>query len=290
MTTGTVSAIHLHPIKSCHRVEVTSATVSAIGLAGDREWQVASGMDPVTQRQKAVLATVVPELIDGGLRLTAPGCAAIEVERPAVNDTVTGSLVGVKVDVGDAGEAAAAWFTGLLGEPVRLVARTEESVLRVPEPLDVFDQAIAFGDVAPVLVTNTASLRWLQDRAAEPFGMDRFRPNLVVETDDPFAEDTWTRFRLGAAELSHGLIWPRCTIPQVDQETGSRRREPALVMKAHRWCRVPLPTVAEGWRPLIENKAIFGIGCAIGPPGTVISVGDPLVVDEVGRPLLPSPV
>lgn len=290
MSAGVVTAIHLHPIKSCHRVEVTSATVSATGLDGDREWQVASGLTPITQRQKSLLAAVVPEPMEGGgLRLSAPGRPSIEVARPTVNDAVTGSLIGVKVQVGDAGDEAAAWFSALLGDEVRLVARTPDSVLRIPEPLDLFGQTIAFGDVAPVLVANTASLRWLQERAVEPFGMDRFRPNLVVDTDAPFDEDAWARFQLGGAELAHGLVWPRCTIPQVDQDTGARGREPAVVLKAHRWFDGPLDGVAEGWRPLVQNKGIFGIGCSIGPVGTVISVGDELTVTERMTPLMANP-
>ncbi len=289
MSEGIVTAIHLHPIKSCHRIEVQSATVSATGLEGDREWQVASGIEPVTQRQKALLATVLPTPIEGGLRLSAPGRPTIEVARPTANDTVTGSLIGVKVQVGDAGDEAAAWFSALLGQEVRLVARTADSELRIPEALDVFDQTIAFGDVAPVLVANTASLRWLQDRAVEPFGMDRFRPNLVVDTGAPFDEDTWARFRVGAAELTYGLIWPRCTIPQVDQDTGERGREPAVVLKAHRWFTGPLDEVAEGWHPIVANKGMFGIGCSIGPAGTVVSVGDELNVAERMAPLMPNP-
>jgi uncharacterized protein YcbX len=242
----------------------------------------------VTQRQKAMLATVMPHPIEGGLRISAPGRSPVEVARPTVADTVTGSLVGVKVDVGDAGDEAAAWFSDLLGDNVRLVARTDTSVLRIPEALDLFGQRIAFGDVAPVLVANTASFRWLLDRAVEPFTMDRFRPNLVVDTDQPFAEDTWARFRLGAAQLTHGLIWPRCTIPQVNQETGERGREPAVVLKAHRWCQAP-EGVSEGWRPLVENKGVFGIGCAIGPAGSVVNVGDPLIVDEIQPPVMAPP-
>lgn len=287
--TGVVTAIHLHPIKSCHRIEVTSATVSATGLAGDREWQVVDGMKPLTQRQSAALAVVRPEPIEGGLRLSAPGRPTIEVARPEANDTVAGSLIGVKVQVGDAGDEAAAWFSEVVGQPVRLVARTDASELRIPVGLDLFGQTIAFGDVAPVLVVNTASLRWLQERADEPFGMERFRPNLVVDTDQPFAEDTWRRFRIGAAELTHGLIWPRCAIPQVDQETGERHKEPARVLHTYRSFEGPLDAIPEDWRPIAANKGMFGVGCAIGPAGTMVSVGDELVVDEVMAPLMAPP-
>ncbi len=287
-TTGTVTAIQLHPIKSCHRLDVETATVSATGLEGDREWQVSAGIAPVTQRQKNLLAVVQPELIDGGLRISAPGRGTIEVERPTANDAVTGSIIGVKVDVGDAGDDAARWFSELLDDEVRLFARTPNSVLRIPEAIDVFDQTIAFTDVAPVLVANTASLSWLVDRAKEPFPMERFRPNIVVENDQPFAEDTWARFHIGDAELRHGLIWPRCAIPQIDQETGDRHREPAQVLKAHRWCE-SAPDLPEAVRPIVENNGIFGVGCAIGPVGTRINVGDELRVDETMTPLMEPP-
>ena len=288
MTPGTVTAIHIHPIKSCRRIEVTSAEVGPHGIVGDREWQVASGLKPVTQRQKAALALVQPTPIDGGVRLSALGQPTIEVARPIENDTVTGSLVGVKVDVGDAGDEAARWFSEFLGDEVRLVARTATSELKIPEPIDVFGQTITFTDVAPVLVVNAASHRWLEERASEPFPMERFRPNIVVDTDTPFAEDTWRRFRIGSAEMVHGLIWPRCAVPQVDQEDGSRHKEPAVVLRAHRWCE-STPELPEAVRPIVENKGIFGVGCSIGPAGAEVAVGDQLMVDETMEPTLAPP-
>lgn len=283
-----VTAIHLHPIKACHRVEVPVATVSETGLAGDREWQVSAGLIPATQREHPVLATVQPEPIDGGLRLSAPGRSTIDVERPTVADAVTGSLVGVEVDVGDAGDDAARWFSELVGADVRLYARTPSSELKIPELIDVFDQTIAFSDVAPVLVATTASLDWLAARASEPFGMDRFRPNLVLDGAEPFAEDTWARFRVGAAELRHGLPWPRCAVPQVDQDRGERRKEPAKALRAHRWC-TDAPTLAPAIRAFVENNGIFGVGCSIGPVGTEIAIGDTVEITETMEPIVPAP-
>ena len=288
MVDATVSTLAIHPIKGCRRIDVETVAVTATGLAHDREWQVAAGLKPVTQRQKAELAVVQPELIDGGLRLTAPGLDPIEVERPTVNDTTTGSLVGVKVEVADAGDEAARWFSNLVGDDVRLVAATDASRLDVPRAIDVFSQPIAFTDVAPVSVANAASYRWLVERAIEPFPIERFRSNVVVETDQPFVEDTWAHFSIGDAHLSHGLIWPRCAVPQVDQDSGERTREPALVLKAHRWCS-EAPTLAEGVRAIVEGKGIFAIGCGIAPVGATISIGDSVEVHETMAPILASP-
>ena len=35
-----VEAIHIHPVKSCRRIEVDEASVLSTGLAHDREWQI----------------------------------------------------------------------------------------------------------------------------------------------------------------------------------------------------------------------------------------------------------
>lgn len=288
MTNGVVSAIQIHPIKSCHRVDVTSATVSATGLEGDRQWQVAGEAKPVTQRQKAVLATVRPEPIEGGLRISAPDRPTVEVATPTITDAVTNALIGVPVDVADAGDEAASWFSQLLDLSVRLFARTAESHVKVPSALDIFDQAPAFADLAPVLVTNSASLAWLAAQATEPFDMARFRPNLVIDTDEPFAEETWARFSLGDVELRHGMAWPRCAVPQVDQESGNRNREPALVLKTHRFVQFA-PSLAPTVRPFVEGNTVFGVGCAIGPVGSEIHLGDALRVTETMEPLLAPP-
>lgn len=288
MTKGVVSAIQIHPIKSCGRVEVTSATVSATGLEGDRQWQVATEAKPVTQRQKAVLATVRPQPIEGGLQISAPDQPTVEVAMPTIADAVTNVLIGVPVDVADAGDEAAAWFSRLLDLHVRLFAQTGDSHVEVPSAIDVFDQSPAFADLAPVLVTSSASLAWLVAQATEPFDMARFRPNLVVETDEPFAEETWARFSLGAVDLRHGLAWPRCAIPQVDQESGNRNREPALVLNTHRFVE-SAPDLAATIRSFVEGSAVFGVGCAIGPVGSVIRLGDALRVTETMEPLLTPP-
>lgn len=300
---GTVTSLHIHPIKSCRRVDVESVTASATGLVGDREWQVISGIKPVTQRSNRRLAVVDVEPIEGGLRLAAPGHSAIEVERPVAADTTSGSLIGVKVDAADAGDPAARWFGEVLEEEVRLVALPTGGSVSVPDGLNIFAQAttsrdttsrdstpqeIAFNDLSPVLVANSASYEWLAERASEPFPIDRFRSNIVVETDEPFAEDTWATFRIGQAALRHGVIWPRCAVPQVDQDSGERRKEPAVVLKAHRWC-TSAPNLPETLRAVVENSGIFGIGCSVGPAGTQIAVGDSLTIDETMAPIMPNP-
>lgn len=284
---GTLTAIHIYPVKSCRAVALDQVEIAGTGLRGDRLCQVVDGDgNPVTQRQEPMLATVRPSLIDGALRLEADGRAALDVAIPTANDTTANSLLGVPVEAGDAGDDAAAWFTDLVGSPVRLVAMTEHSDYRLPIP--GIDMTLSWADAASVLVVNSASRRWLKERASEPFGMDRFRPNLTVDAGEAWIEDTWRDFSIGAARFGLGLAWPRCAIPQIDQVDGSRHKEPAKVLKEHRWC-ADAASMGEALRPLFEGNALFGIGCSAGPREVTIAVGDELSVHDSGARIIPAP-
>lgn len=283
-----VTAIHIYPVKSCGAVALDRVEITSIGLHGDRLFQVVdTDGNPITQRQQPRLATVRPAFTDHGLTLAADGRAQLTVEIPTSNDTTVNSILGAPVSAGDSGDDAANWFSELLGVRVRLVAVTEDS--RNRPPIRGLDMSISWQDAASVLVANSASLDWLNERAAEQFGMDRFRPNVTVDAGEAWVEDTWRDFSIGGARFGLGLAWPRCSIPQVDQVDGSRHKEPAKVLKSHRWCS-DAASLGEALRPLFEGNALFGIGCSVHQMDAVIEVGDEVNVHETGNRIIPAPV
>ena len=77
-------------------------------------------------------------------------------------------------------------------------------------------------------------------------------------------------------------------MPQIDQDTGIRHREPAVVLKRHRWCS-DATGLPESYRPLLAGNALFGLAASIGPAGAVITRGDVVVVHATGSPLLDPP-
>ena len=229
MASGTLSGIYVYPIKSCRAVALDTVTVVAIGLLGDRTWQVVDEeRRGVTQRQHRVLATVQPALLSGGgMRLESPSMPAIEVDPPGDETMTVKSHFGLPVPASDAGDRAAAWFSELTGNSVRLVAMVDACGWRLPDDLDVFGQNAPFSDAAPRPSSPPFGRSSGCARASEDFGMDRFRPNLVVSGTDPWDEDTWASFTIGKAELRGVLPWLRCAIPQIDQVTADRHTEPA---------------------------------------------------------------
>lgn len=66
--------------------------------------------------------------------------------------------------------------------------------------------------------------------------MLRFRPNLVIEGAAPFAEDGWTRIRIGALTLRVLKPSVRCIFTTLDPDTGERSpdREPLTTLKRFR--------------------------------------------------------
>ena len=286
MEQATLTGIYIYPIKSCRGIALDQATVSAIGLDGDRLWQVVDEEGKgLTQRQHKILATVSALPHGDGLRITADGMAQLDVSRSGGLSARAKSHFGVPVSVVDAGDDAADWFSSLTDQTVRLVAMAGESGWRLPDPLDIFGQAAPFTDAAPILVTSESSLAWLRERSSEDFEMDRFRPNLVISHAEPWEEDSWASFNIGSAQLRAVLPWPRCAIPQIDQMTATRHKEPAKVLREHRWC-TSAPTVPEQVRPLVEGNGLFGIGCSINPAGAELALGAVVEVSESTTPVL----
>ncbi|NPC40989.1 MOSC domain-containing protein [Nocardioides sp. zg-1230] len=82
---------------------------------------------------------------------------------------------------------------------------------------------VVFGD--PLTVVGTASLRELGRRTGRDEVADqpaRFRPTLVVETDEPHVEDSWVgqEVAIGEAVVRIGGPVPRCAVIDHHPETG----------------------------------------------------------------------
>ena len=101
------------------------------------------------------------------------------------------------------------------------------------------------------------------ERGEEParLPMTRFRPNLVVDGDEPFAEDRWTRVRVGEVTFRVGKPVGRCVITTIDPQTLERGHEPIRTLARHR--RTP------------DGKTLFAVHLVPETSGT-LRVGDPV--------------
>jgi uncharacterized protein YcbX len=124
---------------------------------------------------------------------------------------------------------------------------------------------VSFADGFPLLVANLASLEELNGRLELPVEMRRFRPNIVIEGAEPWAEDEWLELNVGAIRLS--LVKPsfRCVMTTVDPDTGVK--DPFTQ---------PLKTLSSYRRT--EGGVVFGIN-AIHESSGRITVGNTVTVN-----------
>lgn len=270
-----VASLHVHPIKGGAIRDVAHADVAPIGLADDRTWMVTDANGRfLTQRELPTLARLDGAPTDDGIRLAMDGdthVAALTGERHEAvvwRDAVDVATVRAEDDA-----ALSDW----LGRPVRLVHHDERSFR--PTDNDWSDGPVALSDGFPILVVTAASLDALNDRlvgkGADPVPMERFRPNVVVEGTDPWADDEWATIRVGDIVLDLVKPCARCTVTTVDQDRGERvGDEPLRTLREGRFSADRrVPGVLFGW-----NAVARGSG--------TLRVGDPVEVLEHRSPWL----
>jgi hypothetical protein len=267
-----VSALYIYPVKSCAGLSISTSTLLPRGLRNDRRFMLVNPEgDMVTQRAEPRLARVSTSIGTDGASFvlsTEEGEARVpfghtDEDGPA-GALAPAATIKVKVwkDVVDAelaSEQASALVSSWLSQPVRLVRMPVTTQRVVDQKYAAPHDRVSFADGFPVLVANDASLRDLNGRMKAPVGMDRFRPNVVVDGLPPFAEEELGTLALGqAARL--GLVKPcsRCSVVTVDQRTAERGKEPLATLATYR---------------LRENETYFAMNALVRACGE-LRVGD----------------
>ncbi len=233
----TVASLIYYPIKACRGFEVDETNVERLGLEGDRRMMVVTPEGGfLTQRDYPKLALVTPSISGEKLTLSAPNTDSSTVSIQKSGSTRPVDIWHSQgVQAVDQGETAAEWFSDWLGTAVRLVHIAEGYIRRINEKYAVnADDHTAFADGYPILLTSEESLADLNTRLEIPVPMNRFRPNLVVKGCEPFAEDTWTRIRIGNVEVAVVKPCARCVVTTIDKETLVQSKEPLKALSSYR--------------------------------------------------------
>ncbi len=219
-----VAALRRYPVKSMGGESLDSVALDSRGLVGDRWYAVvdedgrfASGKDSRRFRRR-----------DGVF-----GYTAATGEQHVV---VSGA--GASWHVGDT--ALDAHLSTTLGSPVRVAAEAD----------------IPHQDMGGVSLIGTATMAWCAEQWGGSADPRRIRPNVVLETDEPFEEERWigSLLDVGTAYLRVAESIPRCRMIDIVQDG---------VVPGQHWLK-----------PLAGGRDLcLGIYADVERPG-VISVGD----------------
>ena len=230
-----VSGLSIYPVKSCREVKQTSSHVESFGLKNDRRWMVVDKNGVMlTQRKISKMCLIQPELTDGGVYLHSAEKHSLHVDKPLSNKKITVKVWSDECEAFDAGEQAAKWLSDFLSTDCRLVYFPKDEFRQVDLTYAEEGDKTAFSDGFPLLLISQASLNDLNQRLLQPITMNRFRPNIVVDGCEPFAEDSWKKMRIGETEFRIVKPCSRCVIPSINIDTAEREDEPTKTLSSYR--------------------------------------------------------
>jgi len=196
------------PVKGMRHLEHDVVRLDARGAVGDRAFCL---VDPARARvlrtvQHPSLLSVLARVEDGLLSITLPSGETFAAEPTSTGESIACDYWGRTVDLALLDGPHAVVLSELLGQDVRLAAAPRG--------------AVVFG--APITVIGTASLHALAETVGLPVEQARFRSTLVVETDEPWVEDSWlgAEVAVGEARLRINGPIPRCAVIDHHPETG----------------------------------------------------------------------
>ena len=247
MSKAILQNINVYPIKSSAGIELSSSWVEELGLAFDRRFVVADlNGEFFTARTQPRLCLIQANLTASGMVLTAPDMPALVITY----QKLTNNYVAVNVwdDSINAQQCLAdinQWFSEYLQLPCQLLFYGSDSQRLVKNKTS----PVSFADGYPLLLISQASLDNLNThfQASEAaISMAQFRPNIVVNNCEAFAEDTWQHIRIGEVEFEIVKPCTRCIFTTINPQTGEKNQQ-----------QEPLKTLMS-YRQIESGDVIFG--------------------------------
>ncbi|HMN43385.1 MAG TPA: MOSC N-terminal beta barrel domain-containing protein [Povalibacter sp.] len=235
---ATITALNIYPVKSCKGIPLQRSRVALTGLEYDRQWLIVRPNGRfVTQREEPRLALIETALADGALTLTSAQAGTLRIPVDASGASVDVTCWQDRCAAFDMGEDASQWLATHLGAPHRLV-RFDPAHKRPAsaEWTNGVEALAQFSDAFPFLVISQASLDDLNARLTAPLPMNRFRPNIVIDGVDAYAEDRADELRVeGGITLRRVKPCTRCIITTTNQATAEREGdEPLRTLRTYR--------------------------------------------------------
>lgn len=273
--------IYRYPVKSMGGGSVSSVELGEWGIPGDRAWAVkdekrgnikAGKRFPQLMAMNANFISEPGEESSPAVTITLPDDQQVRSDDPDINARLSeaiGSPVSLwpllpKDELEHYRRTPPPPGTDMEAANRELFARTPDEPL--PD-LSGFPKALfeyesppgTYFDAFPLLLMTTGSIKAMKAQTAgSNYDMRRFRPNLVIDMADDFAENHWVgqEMKLGTAVIKIEMACPRC------------------VMTTHGFRDLPKdPSVM---RELVKhNDGNLGVYCNVTTPGKV-SVGDVL--------------
>lgn len=231
-----LSEIWIYPIKSLGGIRLTSAKVMEKGLEHDRRWMLIDDRNQfMTQRVHHIMALFKQSITDSAITVHFKDQSLkIPFAHSHYEEPIASKVWNDEVIVYEVSDVFSAWFSLHLGISCRLVVFPETNPRPVDPRYKVNDEHVGLADAYPFLIIGQSSLDDLNSRLAEAVPMNRFRPNLVFTGGQPYEEESWRDFKVGANQFVGVKPCARCVLTTVNQDTALKGKEPLLTLSKYR--------------------------------------------------------
>lgn len=260
----TVTKLITYPLKSAQGISLPSTGFDAGGMRNDRRLMAIDEKGIfITSRHNPQLLNISVQMNADHWMLSHPeqasDCIIPFANTAGTNTSLAGQVWRDKINAIDAGEQAAEWISSILGKTSRIALWTPKS-----RHSGKYDLETSFADAAPLLIASEASMKQGCDWGGVPYDARRFRPNIIVDGIEAFAEDNWTHFQIGNVSFEMLDTCVRCILTTRDPDSGiahpDKQPMKALMEKHHNEAGQPLM----GINVRLTSEAV----------GSMISVGD----------------
>lgn len=245
-----LASLHIYPVKSCRAIDLDISAFNPLGLLYDRRWVVVEKIDAgvdgaeyrfISQRSHPRLAQLIAKPSSyneqDGLSLEYQGrCFWHDINSPV--KTARLSIWNDTFEAPIYFGPTAAWLSECFGGNFALASLSGTKRERFEPDVRANRFDVSFADAYPVLIATTGSLaalnRYVQSQTSDQglyeaaLPMARFRPNIVIDTDAAWAEDSWKRIKIGKAVFECVKPCSRCIMTTLDPLTGESKGDASL--------------------------------------------------------------
>jgi uncharacterized protein YcbX len=248
-----VTAIYRYPVKGLSAEALSRiAVMPGAPLPLDRAWAIENGPG----RFDAASPRHVPKT-SFLMLMRNERLATLESKLDEATSTLTILRGGKTVASGDLSIPAGRQIIEQF-----MAAYMADGLRGAPKVVSAEDHPCADSSEPYLHIVNLATVRAIEREVGRPVDPLRFRPNVIIDDVEPWAEAGWVgrEIALGSVRLAVRERTDRCAATNVDPATGARDMDiPALLMR--RWQHVAVGIYAE-----VIAGGDLAVGDAVVPP------------------------
>lgn len=244
MSIFVVKELYIYPIKSLAGISVQSAIAEEMGFEHDRRWMLIDKENQfITQRKYPNLSQFYPKIVHDKIEISHHDKMHEFSMNESLEEPIFSKVWDDESTVFEVNKAVSRWFTKELGFTCKLVkiktiGDRKHHTSRLDKTLNV-----SLADGYPYLLIGSESLKALNDKLEEKITIQRFRPNIVINSEIAHDEDFFGAFQIGNVKFKNAKPCGRCVMVNNNPQTAVVLKEPLKTLSTYR---------------KVDNSVLFG--------------------------------